>query len=131
MSYLIDKFLGKYRLLAPIDEETGDFPKDINGKYEDIDVYIACKNDIKVFYYGDGVLEAYIPSITRGNRILEQLDKSAVLKMQQNEGEMFLYFRNSPDETILSLLNPLTRGASISPFDEKNKEKIRKQNKEN
>ena len=41
MSFLINKYKGKYRLLAPYDKITKQFPRKLNGSYEDIDVYNA------------------------------------------------------------------------------------------
>lgn len=74
MSFLIDKFKGKYKLLTPYDLSTNDFPRKLNGTLEDIDVYIDCKNDIKIFYYGKrGMLEVYIPSIGRGRNIIKSI----------------------------------------------------------
>ena len=72
MSFLIDKFKGKYRLIAPYDLSKNDFPRKLNGTLEDIDVYIDCRNDIQIFYYGKrGLLEAYIPSLGRGRNIIK------------------------------------------------------------
>ena len=42
---------------------------------EDIDLYIACKSGIKVFYYGSSILEAYIPSKGRGRNLKKEIDK--------------------------------------------------------
>lgn len=73
MSYLIDKFKGKYRLKAPYDLSTNDFPRKLNGTLEDIDVYIDCQNGIQIFYYGHKKLEAYIPSLGRGHNIIKNI----------------------------------------------------------
>ena len=73
MSYLIDKFKGKYRLKAPYDLSTNDFPRKLNGTLEDIDVYIDCQNGIQIFYYGHKKLEAYIPSLGRGRNIIKSI----------------------------------------------------------
>lgn len=73
MSYLIDKFKGKYRLKAPYDLSTNDFPRKLNGTLEDIDVYIDCQNGIQIFYYGHKKLEVYIPSLGRGRNIIKSI----------------------------------------------------------
>lgn len=74
MSYLIDKAKGKYKLLAPYDERTNQFNRKANGTFEDIDVYIDCANNIKIFYYGEkGIMECYIPSLGRGRNIIKNI----------------------------------------------------------
>ena len=40
---------------------------------EDIDLYIDCNQSIKIFYYGKGTLEAYIPSISRGRNMSKMI----------------------------------------------------------
>ena len=40
---------------------------------EDIDQYIDCSQSIKIFYYGKGILEAYIPSISRGRNMSKMI----------------------------------------------------------
>ena len=39
MSFLIDKFKGKYRIKAPIDISTNDFQREPNGAFADNDIY--------------------------------------------------------------------------------------------
>lgn len=73
MSYLIEKFKGQYKLSCPVDKSTNDFPRKLNGTYEDSDVYIDCSFGNRVYYYGKGILEAYIPSIGRGRNIICQI----------------------------------------------------------
>ena len=70
-NYLITHFKGKYRLLCDVCKNTNDFPKRPDGTYEDNDVYISCENKIRVYHYGHGVLQAYIPSIQRGRNLLK------------------------------------------------------------
>ena len=72
MSYLISKYKGTYRLKAPYDQ-TNQFPRDLKGNYSDTDVYIDCLNNIQIFYYGRGALEAYIPSLGRGRNIVKNI----------------------------------------------------------
>lgn len=76
MSYLIEKFKGIYRIKAPIDININDFPRKINGQYEDIDLYIDCQFGNKVFYQGNSTLLAYIPSIGRGRNIIQKIQET-------------------------------------------------------
>lgn len=71
MSYLVEKFKGKYRLLAPYDINTKQFPRDLNGNYDDSNVYISCHKGIQIFHYGHGILEVYIPSLQVGHNIIK------------------------------------------------------------
>ena len=69
-NYLITHYKSKYRILCDVCENTNDFPKKLDGTYEDIDCYISCEKDIRIYSYGHGVLEAYIPSVKSGRNIL-------------------------------------------------------------
>lgn len=74
MSYLIKNYKGKYRLQCEYNQVTNDFNRKLNGTYEDVDVYIDCLNNIKIFYYGSrGMLSAYIPSLGRGHNIIKSI----------------------------------------------------------
>ena len=70
ISYLIDKFKGKYRILCEYNQETNDFSRKLNGTYEDIDCYISCQNG-RIFHWGGNILQAYIPSIQTGRNIVK------------------------------------------------------------
>lgn len=123
MSYIIDKFKGRYRILAPIDESTMDFPRNLKGGYEDIDCYISCQNKIKVTYYGNKILQAYIPSISRGNNILKaigKIDPTLIFDVRKTDEEVIFKFKYVDSEVILPLLKPRIIGAGISPFSSKN-----------
>ena len=72
ISYLTEKFK-EYRIKCPIDQNTNDYPKKLNGTNEDIDLYIDCHGNKKIFYSGNGILEAYIPSIKTGRNIIRQI----------------------------------------------------------
>ena len=112
MSYLIEKFKGIYRIKAPIDAKTNDFPRKINGQYEDIDLYIDCQFGNKVFYQGNSTLLAYIPSVGRGRNIIQ--------KIKETDEEILFEFKYVNSDKIIPLLKPRTSGANISPFSSKN-----------
>ena len=122
-SYLIDKFKGIYRLRVPINQDINDFNRKLNGTYEDIDVYIDCQHGNKIFYYGNSILEAYIPSLQRGHNIiktLQQIDPSIITYLQEGDSEVIFRFKYSNSDKVISLLKPRTSGANISPFSSKN-----------
>ena len=62
----------------PTCEITNDFPKKLNGTYEDIDMYIPCASGGQIYSYGHGILVAYIPSIGRGHNIIKAIAKELI-----------------------------------------------------
>ena len=80
MGFLIDKYKDKYRLLTEYDKSTNQFPRKLNGTFEESDVYIKCKNDIKIHYYGKSILEVYIPSVQRGMGIVRTIYRDYINK---------------------------------------------------
>ena len=121
---MTDKFKGKYRLKVEYDKQTNDFPRKLNGTYEDIDVYIDCQHGNRVFYYGKSVLQAYIPSIGRGHNIIkainEQFGQDVLFNIEETDSEILFRFHYKDSDKIIPLLKPKTNGANISPFSSKN-----------
>ena len=72
-SYLTDKFKDKYKISCEICKDTNDIPRKLNGSFEDIDCYISCYNNVRIFYYGRSILEVYIPSLGRGRNIIRKI----------------------------------------------------------
>lgn len=108
---------------APINPDTNDFNRKLNGIYEDIDMYIDCQHGNKVFYYGNSILEAYIPSLQRGHNIiktLQQIDPLIITHLQEGDSEVIFRFKYSNSDKVIPLLKPRTSGANISPFSSKN-----------
>ena len=123
ISYLIDKFKGKYRILVEPNHTTNDWNRKLDGSLEDIDLYIACKSGIKVFYYGSSILEAYIPSKGRGRNLKKEIDKinqNLIFDYTETDSEVLFKFHYKNSNTILPLLSPRTSGAGISPYSTKN-----------
>lgn len=124
MPFLINKYKGKYRLLAPYDKITNQFPRKLNGSYEDIDVYIACRNDVKIYYFGHGILEAYIPSKKRGKKIIESIfdenSEDIIYDIHYTDSECYFKFNSKNMDILEKYLCPRTSGAGISPFSSKN-----------
>lgn len=135
------KYKGKYRLMAEIDQNTNDFPRDETGKIEENDVYIQCSKNCKVYHYGKSVLVAYIPSLGRGHNILlsiakdklgiedridyEELyrkleEENTVFDIIENDSEIEFKFNAKNIEYIMQYLNPKTSGCNISPFSTRN-----------
>ena len=108
---------------SPVCKSTNDFPKKLNNTYEDIDVYIDCLNDTKIFHYGRDVLQAYIPSIGRGRNVvrnINEINPEIIFNIEETDSEVLFKFNTKYDNQIIPLLKPRTNGASISPFSSKN-----------
>ena len=124
MSYLIDKFKGTYRIKCPIDIKTHQFPRKLNGTYEDIDLYIDCYYGTQITYLGRSILQAYIPSITRGhnviNKIISQFGENIISNIHETDKEIIFNFNYNDSNKVIPLLNPKTNGSGISPYSSKN-----------
>lgn len=123
IGYLYDKFKGKYRVLCPVNKDTNDFNRKLNGTLEDIDCYISCQYGNKVFYYGHNTLQAYIPSLIRGHNIIktiQQSDPSLIFGIEETDSEILFKFKYVNSDKIIPLLKPRTSGSQISPFSSKN-----------
>ena len=126
ISYLTDKFKGVYRILPEVDTLTNDFPRKLNGSYEYIDCYISCQHNIKIYHYGKSILQAYIPSLQRGNNIIKAIqgiNPDIISNIYRTDSEVEFLFKYSDSETIIPLLKPKTSGSGISPFSSKNRPK--------
>lgn len=101
ISFLVDKFKGKYRLKAPYDISTNTFPRDLKGNYSEHDIYVDCLNGIKIFYFGcRGVLEAYIPSLGKGRNIIKAIYSDFVKPIEESEYFSTIQRKNKQDELI-------------------------------
>jgi hypothetical protein len=85
MSYLIDKFKGQYRLMVEYDRNSNQFNRKANGTFEDIDVYIDCANNTRVFYFGDGLLECYVMSLGRGRNVIKNIYSDFVKDIESSK----------------------------------------------
>lgn len=77
-----------------------------------------------MFYYGSGILQAYIPSIIRGHNIIKYINENfghdIIFDIEENDSEILFKFKSKYDNDIIPLLKPKTSGANISPFSTKN-----------
>ena len=123
-NYLITHYKGKYKLLAPYDKRTNQFPRKLDGTYEDIDVFIACANNITISYYGKSILEVYIPSIGRGHNIIKaiksELGDNIIFNIKETSHEVLFQFKAQDMEKLEKYLKPKTNCANRSPFSNKN-----------
>lgn len=123
-NYLLSHYKGQYRILCEYDKTTNQFPRKLDGTYEDIDCYITCANKIRIYSYGRGILEAYIPSIGRGHNIIkaikEQFHGDIIFDIEETDSEVLFRFNAKYMKDLELILKPKTSGASISPFSSRN-----------
>lgn len=124
MSNYLMRYKGVYRLKAPYDLKTFQFPRKLDDTLEDNDVYIDCYNDVKIFNFGHAVLRAYVPSIIRGNNILKAINKEIgseiIFDIEKTDEEVLFKFKAKDLERLEKYLKPKTNGANISPFSSRN-----------
>lgn len=140
------KYKGKYRIKPNLDQMTNDFPRDTNGNIDPSydDIYIKCEKGIQIYYYGQSVLVAYIPSLGKDHNILIAIAKrlnlinqntvsrdyemlysilekdGTVYDIVENDLEIEFKFNAKDIEFIADFLKPQTSGADISPFSTRN-----------
>ena len=111
-------------MLAPYDKRTNQFPRKLDGNYEDIDVYISCANNITISYYGKSILEVYIPSIGRGRNVVKaiqsELGDNIIFNIKETSQEVLFQFKAQDMEKLEKYLKPKTNCANRSPFSNKN-----------
>ena len=72
------------------------------------------------------MLQAYIPSIGRGNNIIKainEIDPNMIFNIRKTDAEITFEFKFANSDKIIPLLKPRTSGACISPYSQKNARK--------
>lgn len=123
-NYLISHYKGKYRIKCEYNQSSNMFARKLDGTYEDIDCYIDCYKNIRIFYYGKSILEAYIPSVIRGNNIIksitEEFGNDIIFDICITDKEVLFRFKAKNINKLEKYLKPKTNGSNISPFSSKN-----------
>lgn len=128
----LEKYTGKYRVLAYYDVDTKDFPRDSNGEIDSSfdDLYIPCKKGIITHTYDDFdnlTLCIYDKRPSVAKSIFEEIikkypDIDAQLVLSGNDS--FIYFYDKDINKIASIVKPKTSGAKIKWNDSRNLPKI-------
>lgn len=123
-NYLLSHYKGKYRIKCEYDKITNQFSRKLDGTFEDIDCYIDCYNNIRIFYYGKSILEAYVPSIIRGHHIVHDIQKEFgmdfIFNIVETDSEVLFHFKAKDMGKLEAYLKSKTNGSTISPFSSKN-----------
>lgn len=122
-NYLM-KYKGTYRLKTEYDARLKTFPREYNGQFADNDIYIDCNNKTRIYSFGYGVLQVYIPSLQRGHNFIkaikEQFQEEIIFDIEESSCEVLFKFHAKHLEKLVPIFKPKTSGASISPFSSKN-----------
>ena len=80
----------------------------------------------RIYYYGNKFLQAYIPSLQRGNNIIkliQEIDSNIISNIHRTDSEVEFMFKYSDSDKVIPLLKPKISGSCISPFSSKNRPK--------
>jgi len=125
----LEKYVGKYRVLAPYDTGTEDFPRDESGSIDESfdDMYIPCsKGEIRGTAFNDDreLLAWYTTSGQQGRNVFkevkEKYPKIALIEDDCGSYDYYFYFEAKDINKIATVVKPRTNGAKIKPFSDKN-----------
>lgn len=118
------RYKGTYKLRTPIDLRKNTFPREYTGLFADNDIYIECQNNIKIYHYGKQILQAYIPSLIRGRKIVKSIKDAfhgeIISGIEETDSEVLFKFNAKYLDDLSQFLKPKTSSASRSPFSTKN-----------
>lgn len=122
--YLWNKFKGKYRVKSKYDLDEGEFPRDLDGNFEEENLYIDCTKGTEIWHYGNKILCAYVPSLGRGRNIVRTLEEmkkeDIIVEYIESDKEVDIYFDIKDIDIMAELCKCKQGGSSISPFSVKN-----------
>lgn len=133
MSNFLEKYVGKYRVMAEYDRQTNDWIRDEYGNYskEFNDFYIPLQRKYgKILYYDKDILIIDIESVRKGLDILRKMEndipnfKKMIQKKVETDEEILIYIKDKDLEIFVPYINPSYYGAKIEPFDTKNLPKM-------
>lgn len=79
---------------------------------------------MRIFHYGNKILEAYIPSLIRGHNIIKaiqsELGNDVIHHIEETDSEVLFRFNSKDMERLAIYLKPKTNGADRSPYSTKN-----------
>ena len=123
----LEKFVGKYRVMAYIDEDTNKFP--VDDSYEDF--YIPCNRgcEIKHTYLGDDILAlCFYDKYSTAKNISKKLDD---LKIEHEDDitdtslDAHIYFNAKDIDKVAKFVKAKTSGKQIHPLSARNLKKVK------
>ena len=112
-----------------IDQISHNFPREYTGQFADNDIYIDCLNHVRIFSYGHGILEAYIPSKGRGRNMIKaiqtELGNDIIFHLEETDSEVLFRFTAKNMDKLIPYLKTKTSGAGRSLCSTKNLQKTK------
>ena len=134
---MLNKYVGRFRVLAEFDRETNDWIKDEEGNIDNSfdDFYIPFKNGHgRIEDFDDDTLIINIWDLDEGKDILERIKsdyhtknpvkKGIVKKVVKTDAEILLYIEDEKLDEFLKYFELEKKGKSVEPFSMKNLEKV-------
>jgi hypothetical protein len=118
----LEKYIGKYRVMAEVDESTGKFPT--SSSFEDL--YIPCRRKcvIKHTYYGNDILAlCFYDNITTAKNVESDLTKNKIEHKNDfpescNDWEIIFNAKNI--DKVAKIVGAKTSGKNIHPLSVRN-----------
>lgn len=128
----LEKYTGKYRVLADYDVDINDFPRNAEGAIEDSfdDLYIPCRKGVIKHTYDDYdklALCLYDKRASVAKSIYEEIHKkypSIDITLVSEGNDNYIYFYDTDINKIATIIKPKTSGAKIKWSDNRNLPKI-------
>lgn len=132
MHRYLEKYTGKYRVLADYDVDINDFPRNADGSIEESfdDLYIPCRKGVIKHTYDDYDKLALClydkrPSVAKS--IYDEIHKkypSIDITLVSEGNDSYIYFYDTDINKVATIIKPKTSGAKIKWHDNRNLPKI-------
>lgn len=122
----LEKYVGTYRVLAPYDAATEDFPRDEHEKLDDSfdDLYIPCRRGVIKHTYDPGILCWYGDSLGVSRNVYKDIKEAYpnidITKEEIGSFDVYIYFKEEDLGKVAQIVQPRTNGARIKPYSDKN-----------
>lgn len=122
----LEKYVGTYRVKAPYDEFTENFPCTNKGTLDPSfdDLYIPCAKGVIKHTYRPGMLVLYVEGVGKGRNVKRDIDSKygskVVYEYEETSDEVLITFHEDYLKKIATIVKPRTSGASIPPYSPKN-----------
>lgn len=129
MSNFLEKYVGKFRVMAEFDKQTNDWVRDEFGNYsKDFnDFYIPLQRKYgKVLYFDKDILIIDIESVRKGLEVLRTMEanipnfKKLIFKKIETDSEILIYIKDKDFQIFIPYIKPSFYGSQIEPFDSRN-----------
>lgn len=122
----LEKYIGTYRVLAPVDQETNDFPRDEQGNIEESfdDLYIDCAKGLIKHSYDPYYLVWYSDRLSLGRNVKKEFESHHIdiHDYEETDSEVLIYFDAKLLDKVAKIVKPKTQGKKISPYSDRGRQ---------